>query len=312
MRHSLYVLFALLLLMACKPKVPDEYIQPDEMEDILYDYHIAQAMAKERGVGSMDVERNRNFLAVLKKYKLTQADFDSSLVYYYSHMERLKDIYLGVNERLSDEAKLIGAAVGDINRYSSYSASGDTANIWTGRTDLLLVPRPAFNRFDFTVNVDTTFYKGDSFMFQFMSEYIWQSGTKDAVVCIVSKYEGDSIIQTVNHVAISGIAQVRVPANRDNKIKEMHGYIYLSAGGEDLSTLRKMMFISQIQLIRFHNKEVRNESDNATGNVGDKVTTDSIQRIGAAGRQLPPPTSGGNQGGVGGQPLRLEERNSPH
>ena len=35
-RHHIVILF-LVLLAACSPKVPKEYIQPDDMEDILYD-----------------------------------------------------------------------------------------------------------------------------------------------------------------------------------------------------------------------------------------------------------------------------------
>ena len=37
----LLLLFA--LVFSCKPQVPDEYIQPDEFEDILYDFHLAMA-----------------------------------------------------------------------------------------------------------------------------------------------------------------------------------------------------------------------------------------------------------------------------
>ena len=286
MKHSLYILLALLLLMACTPTVPKQFIQPDDMEDILYDYHIGQAIAKDR-VGEpreSDINRNKYFLAVLKKHNVTETEFDTSMVYYYSHLERLKDIYTNVNERLADEAKMLGATVGEMNRYSRYSTSGDTANIWSDRTDLLLMPCPTMNRFDFTVKVDTSFYKGDSFAFQFVSEYIWQSGTKDAVVCIVTKYEGDSIIQTVNHVSVSGVSQIRVPANRENKLKEMRGFIYLTGGVNDDVSVRRMMFISQLQLIRFHNKEVKNETKK------DGTETDSLQRVGDAGRPVLTPS----------------------
>jgi len=272
MKHSLIGLLALLLVMACTPTVPSQYIQPSEMEDILYDYHVAQAMARVEHPGEAgEVEKNRNFLAVLNKYGVTQADFDSSLVYYYSHLDRLKKIYTEVNERLSDEAKSLGADVGTMGHFSQYTANGDTANIWTGATDLLLIPKPTMNRFDFTVKVDTAFHRGDSFMFQFMTEFIWQNGMKDAVVCFVNKYEGDSIIQTVNHVAVAGLAQIRIPANKENKLKEMKGYIYLGRGNDMDDNTRKMMFISQIQLIRFHSKEVQNEPEIKT------VQKDSIQ-----------------------------------
>ena len=35
------------LLVGCKPGTPSEYIQPDDMEDILVDYHMARAMAEQ-------------------------------------------------------------------------------------------------------------------------------------------------------------------------------------------------------------------------------------------------------------------------
>ena len=277
MRHSLTYLLVLMLVVACKPSVPSEYIQPGDMEDILYDYHLALAMSRQKGGGDLDFNRSLYFQSVLKKYGVTEAEFDSSLVYYYSHAYRLKDIYSEVNQRLNDEATSLGVAVGDINRYSQYSTTGDTANIWNQQTDLLLIPRATMNRYNFTVKVDSTFKKGDSFMFQFMSEYIWQSGSKDVTVCIVCKYEGDSIIQTVNHISVAGTAQVRVPANREKKLKEMRGFIYLSDGGDDSNT-RKMLFISQIQLIRFHDKYLANEEIKNDESSTEAPATDSIQR----------------------------------
>lgn len=289
MKRSLLSVVVMMLVMACTPSVPSEYIQPGDMEDILYDYHIGQAIVKAEHPGErFDFDKTKYFLSVLQKYGVTQADFDSSMVYYYSHLGRLKDIYTEVNTRLADEANDLGAAVGAINRYSQYSASGDTANIWKGVTELLLIPRPTMNRYDFTVKADTSFYKGDSFMFQFMSEYIWQSGMKDALVCIVSKYEGDSIIQTVNHISVSGISQVRIPANREHKLKEMQGFIYLGKGNGEPDNTRKLMFISQIQLIRFHNKNI--ENDNKTKD----NKKDSVQRVADPGRPVPDTVRVGN------------------
>lgn len=276
MKHSAPI-FVLMLMMAvgCKPQVPSEYIQPDELEDMLYEYHVAEAMARNSSE-NVDYKQTEYFLAVLEKHHVTEADFDSSLVYYYSHAERLKDIYLSVHERLANDAKKLGASVGDINRYSQYSETGDTANIWRDETAMLLIPRPTKNRFDFVVKADSTFMLGDSFMFQFMTEHIWQSGSKDAVVCIKTTYEKDSVIQSVNHVSISGISQLRIPSNNTLKIKELRGFIYMPQVDDEMEA-RRLMFISQIQLIRFHHKEIQEQYEN---NVAAEATkTDSLQRI---------------------------------
>ena len=316
MRHSLTYLLVLMLVVACKPTVPSEYIQPGEMEDILYDYHIAVAMARQKSGSDADFNRSLYFQSVLKKYGVTEAEFDSSLVYYYSHAYRLKDIYTEVNDRLDDEAADLGVAVGDINRYSQYTENGDTANIWNQKTDLLLIPRPTKNRFDFTVKVDSTFKKGDSFMFQFVSEYIWQSGTKDVTVCIVCEYS-DTIIQTANHVSVEGTAQVRVPAYREKKLKEMRGFIYLTDNADDSST-RRMLFISQIQLIRFHDNSINDDDDDdeeTTDNESFRETPaeDSGQR-GDDSRGAKPDTlrSRSGAGRHGLRPIPIDTRNGVH
>jgi hypothetical protein len=224
----------------------------------------------------------------------------------------LKDIYSEVNQRLSDEANNLGVAVGDINRYSQYSTTGDTANIWNQQTDVMLIPRPTMNRFDFTVKVDSTFKKGDSFMFQYMSEYIWQSGSKDVTVCFVCKYEGDSIIQTVNHLSMDGTVQLRIPAYREKKLKEMRGFIYLSDNGDD-SDIRKMMFISQIQLIRFHDNTIEDEETANDEPDTETPAQDSIQRgdntRGAEPDTLRRRVSGGQHGL---RPIPIDTRNGVH
>ena len=276
MKHSAPI-FVLMLMMAvgCKPKVPSEYVQPGELEDMLYEYHVAEAMARNGNPPDENYKQTEYFYAVLEKHHVTEAVFDSSLVYYYSHAERLKEIYLSVHERLVNDAKKLGASVGDINRYSQFNETGDTANIWRDETAMLLIPRPTKNRFDFVVKADSTFMLGDSFMFQFMTEHIWQSGSKDAVVCIKTIYERDSVIQSVNHVSISGISQLRVPSNNTLKIKELRGFIYMPQGDDDMDA-RRLMFISQIQLIRFHHKEIQEQYEN---NVAEAAKTDSLQRI---------------------------------
>jgi hypothetical protein len=187
MRNSLAITLLTILVIGCKPTVPSEYIQPGDLEDILYDYHVSQAMARDKGAddhGDAEYKQNAYFQAVLKKYDVTEAVFDSSLIYYYSHADRLKEIYTRVAERLNDDAKELGASVGDINRYSQYSETGDTANIWKNETDVLLIPKPTANRFDIHVEADTSFYQGDSFMFQFMSDFLYENGSRDAVLCL--------------------------------------------------------------------------------------------------------------------------------
>ena len=69
---KLLVLLAF-VLVSCKPTVPSEYIQPGEMEDLLYDYHVAMSMASVKGVSPTEQEAYK--LAVFQRYGIDQTEF---------------------------------------------------------------------------------------------------------------------------------------------------------------------------------------------------------------------------------------------
>ena len=82
-------------VVSCKPSIPSEYIQPSEMEDMLYDYHLSMAIANREGY--TDVRQQAFKLAVMKKYDVSEEKFDKSLQYYMRHTEKLHTI---LNDKL--------------------------------------------------------------------------------------------------------------------------------------------------------------------------------------------------------------------
>ena len=257
LRRSHIALLLLVLLSACTPKVPKEYIQPDDMEDILYDYFVSQGIAKQETGSSADrlsdYKRELYFEAVLKKYDLTRAEFDSSLVYYYTRSDRFVKIWKNVQERLGDAAIEYGASAGEVETFTASTLTGDTANIWNGVISQVLVPYAPFNRLQYQLQADTAYRKGDSFMLAWNSNFLYQSGSKDAVAYMAVRYKNDSIVSTVSHFSVDGYSQLRIEGC-DEPVKEIKGYIYLGQGYEKTSTMR-MLIVSNIQLIRFHKKE---------------------------------------------------------
>lgn len=252
MRKLIFVCsLVLLAITACKPSVPNEYLQPDELEDILYDYHLAQSMTRQGKNDSMYYRRYVSFVSILQKHQVTEAEFDSSLVYYYSHMDYLYKVYERVSERVEEENKRLGISTEPTSTYAQYKAEGDTANIWPYATNIILKPVSPYNRMDFELKVDTTFKKGDTFLFNFMADFIYQSGTKDAVLYIAMTYENDSVSTFSSHTSVSGFSQLRMVTDTLSSIKSIKGFIYLDKGTDDSNTL-KLFVASHIQLIRFH------------------------------------------------------------
>ena len=261
LRRSHIALLLLVLLSACTPKVPKEYIQPDDMEDILYDYFVSQGIAKQENNTTsstssgrpQDYKRELYFEAVLKKYDLTRAEFDSSLVYYYTRSDRFVKIWKNVQERLGEAAIEYGASAGEVETFTASTLTGDTANIWNGVMSQVLVPYAPYNRLQYHLQADTAYRKGDSFMLAWNSNFLYQSGSKDAVAYMAVKYKNDSIVSTVTHFSVDGRTQIRIDGC-DEPVKEISGFIYLGKGYDPTSTIR-MLIVTDIQLIRFHKQK---------------------------------------------------------
>ena len=254
--HIIVFMASVLCIVSCKPGVPKEVIQPDDMEDILYDYYVSQGIASMPGPqsGSEDYKRDMYFNSVLNKYGVTRAEFDSALVYYYTRADRFVEIYKSVQERMSEEALNLGATEGEVERFTAMqSLSGDAASIWEGMKSARLMPQAPYNKMQFVQKADTSFRKGDSFMLSFKSDFLYQGGNKDALLYLAVKYTNDSIVAQATHFSVSGINQLRINPV-DLMPKEIMGYFYLGQGYEKSSDLR-LLSISDIQLIRFHKKK---------------------------------------------------------
>lgn len=234
-------------MVACKPKTPSQYIQPDDMENILVDYYMARSLAQrnmDRGYTQALYEE-----AVFRKHGVTKEEFDSSLVYYYTRADRFNPVLQRVADRLEERALVLGATEGEIGKYASFNASGDTANIWAERSNMAMMPVPPYNRWDFMLEGDSTFRKGDSFLLQFMTNYMFQSGNKTGVAYMAIDYQDTTIARNLRFTA-SGLSQLRFPATA-KEIKKIRGYFYLDGGHEETTTTR-LLFMSNVQLIRFH------------------------------------------------------------
>lgn len=87
-----------MLLPACRPKgVPS----PKAMEDLLVDLHFADGVLAESGMlYGNEAELKGYYAAVLAKHGMTQAEFDTALVWYTAHSVKFEKIYPKVHHRL--------------------------------------------------------------------------------------------------------------------------------------------------------------------------------------------------------------------
>ena len=283
-RLALIATSVVMLMAACKPGTPNQYIQPDQIEDILVDYHIAKSLAQRTGTSQEEGDYNQALYleAVLAKHGVSKELFDSSLVYYYRRADRFDAIYKRVAARLEEQALGMGASEGEIGKYATLNANGDTANVWADRTMAVLMPQPPYNRWEFAIEADTTYHRGDALMLQFMSDYMMQSGLKGGMVYMAVEYN-DTVIGNSRSFSVSGLTQLQFPANEKRTVKAIRGYFYMADGGEQTANVR-LLFLNNVQLIRFHTiheQDIQHEEDishEGTNLPADSLARDSIGR----------------------------------
>lgn len=265
-------MFALLLLTAqgCKPGVPSQYIQPNEMEDILYDYHLAGAMARNSMADGKNEYAYR--LAALKKHGVDQAEFDSSMVYYMQNTNMLHEIYQRLSKRLeSEEMALGGAAV----NYDRLSSKGDTANVWNGDRSVVLTSQIPYNMYSFAIKADTSFHRGDRYLLEFDVQFIFQEGVRDAVAVLAMTLANDSVVAQTIHISSPSHFTLQLNDSERQGVKRINGYFLLNnekAFGGMQTTLR-LLPIYNIRLIKMRANAPEQPSNQPEHNKIDSAVT---------------------------------------
>lgn len=237
------------LLCSCKPGVPSDCIGEDELEDILYDYHLAQAMAERKG-DSVNYYRRSYAEAVFQKYGITEAEFDSSMVWYSKHATYLNEIYKRLNERLEADMKALGAQGASTDAFAQLTAQGDTANIWHDQAFLVLRPEVGVDRYHFTLNADTSFYKGDEMLWRFRSKIISNYNQNEVYAGLWVRYDNDSVAAVTQPLFSNNKAELRIKGDTARSIKQVNGFVYLRRN-EKVKDFR-MVTLTDIALVRMH------------------------------------------------------------
>lgn len=266
------------IFSSCKPSVPSQYLSKGKITDILYDIHLAEAMANMQSSSSDSAIMISYREAVLRKHGVTSAEFDSSMVYYMRHTRLMHDIYLDLGDRLTAEAQSLGADVDNANRFGAV-AVGDTANIWNGPGSLVLSASEPFNYDSFEIPVDSGFHKGDKVMLDFDAQFLFQDGMRDGIAVVAITYKNDSVYSNNVRITNSQHYSLQLDDRDSLGIKSIKGYFLLNSGdynsGSSSMTTLKMMFIQNIKMIRMHPKSL---PANGPQNGGGNASSDSMSR----------------------------------
>lgn len=249
------VMALLFCVSSCKPSLPSGVLSKGKMTDILYDYHLALAMAHmdDNGDKGQSLAYRE---AVLRKHDVTSAEFDSSMVYYMRHTELLEDVYKDLTDRYNNEITAMGGSAKEGGEFANLSATGDTANVWNLAASMVFMPVKPFNSTSFDIKVDSTFHKGDRLMLDFDAQFIYQDGMRNGVAMLAVQFGNDSIAQRTIMIQSTQHYSVELSDADSLGIKSVKGYFMLmnddNGTGVSSQTTLKLMFLEHIKLIRMH------------------------------------------------------------
>lgn len=250
-KNSLVILLLVLLLsMGCHKKTPSYVLSKSKMENVLYDYHLALAMAQ-FSQDSIDFKTHIYAEAALRKHGITKADMDSSLVWYSEYTRDLYEIYRNVKERMDRELQSLGTIASQADFFSSLSTEGDTANVWNGKDFYVLSSNNVNNRIIFSIDADSTYLPEDTYLWHFVTHFVFEDGARQAIVNLVVHYENDSVSVATGTVSRDGDYQLKLFA-ADKEIKRVDGFVYLTA---PWSKNERKLLIMQPTLVRYHKEK---------------------------------------------------------
>lgn len=285
------VMALLFCVSSCKPSLPSGVLSKGKMTDILYDYHLALAMAHmdDNGDKGQSLAYRE---AVLRKHDVTSAEFDSSMVYYMRHTELLEDVYKDLTDRYNNEITAMGGSASAGGEFANLSATGDTANVWNLAASMVFMPVKPFNSTSFDIKVDSTFHKGDRLMLDFDAQFIYQDGMRNGVAMLAVQFGNDSIAQRTIMIQSTQHYSVELSDADSLGIKSVKGYFMLmnddNGTGVSSQTTLKLMFLEHIKLIRMHPlKPVAAPAGSSSSASSDSLRKDSASSASSSSGEKP-------------------------
>lgn len=250
---SVCLLVGLLSFLAScqKSETPAWLLSETQLENLLYDYHMAQSMADAYHIE--DSIYKTAVQAALDKHQMTSELLDSNLQYYAHHVKALHEIYQRLEERFNAAAGLsLVSRSGD----SEFSMSGDTANVWLDSRFMALTNSELNAVRTFTIAADTSYHMYDNFQLQGDVLFLGQSvENKDnnLLLGMVVTYENDSIQTSTRAVSHNQQFMLNLRCDSALHIQNVSGYLMIG------SKTGNSILLQNLRLLRIHHPEKKVE-----------------------------------------------------
>ena len=246
----LFLTGLIFLITSCKPGIPSDILTPEELEEVLYDYHLAQGLA-ESSSDSVSYRRYVYVQEVFRKHGITEAEFDSTMVWYSAHANYLNDIYKNLSLRYETELKAMGATEGVSDNLNNLSAVGDTANIWTEQSFIVMQPNWLDGKFKFVIEADSNIHRGDAFLWRYNARLVGDRNTgNEAYAALYIHFDNDSVAAVTRRIYNKSRMELRIETDTMLTVRSISGFIYYKR--KENNDKFELMMLDDMMLVRFH------------------------------------------------------------
>jgi hypothetical protein len=101
MRRFCWACLALIVVEGCKPGLPKDIVQPDKMNAVLYDIHMADGYITT--IPNQDSAKKISaayYKGIYKKFGIDSVMYTRSMNYYYDHPDLMANMYTTITKRL--------------------------------------------------------------------------------------------------------------------------------------------------------------------------------------------------------------------
>ena len=210
------------LLAACSP-VPDGILSQKDMQAVMTDMEIAESLIDaDAETYKDDAQKLALYESVFRKYHITRAEYDSSLMWYARNL----DIYMRVVNMVSDDVRSRIDKLGDVQRIDTEVNNNDSVDIWPRRPYLTFTPDAPFNGTTFDLKPTLAYPSGSSFVLR-MKVWGVTSSMKhkpELRLCVEQK---DTTLVVNSQITRDGYHEVSLKSVPTKRVQRVYGYIRL-------------------------------------------------------------------------------------
>ena len=224
--HSRHIIWGfvgcLLGMSACSP-VPGGILPQKKMQAVVTDMQLAEAMINaDKSTYHDDVHKLALYESVFRKYNITRAEYDSSLMWYAHNLDRYMQVYNMIAKDVDDRI----SGLGDVAKTYTSSNLQDSTDIWPRRSYLTFSSQAPFNGTVFRIEPSDAFPSGSTFALKMRVWGITPSMKKKPEIRLCID-QGDTILTVNDKLQRDGFHTTQLKALSSKRVNRVYGYLRL-------------------------------------------------------------------------------------